>query len=52
MRQSAVPNSSAVPNALGLIRLLGPEAGLMTRNFAINVQKGRARVVQGVFERL
>jgi len=45
-RQNVPQNSSAASNALGLIRLLGPEAGLMVRNFAINVQQGRARVIQ------
>ncbi len=51
-RQSAPQNGATVSNTLGLIRLLGPEAGLMARNFAINTQQGRVRVVQGVFERL
>ena len=51
-RQNVLQTSSVAANALGLIRLLGPDAGLMTRNFAINVQQGRVRAVQGVFERL
>ena len=50
-RQRAQQNASPGANGLGLLRLLGPEAGMMARNFARNVQEGRMRVIQAVFER-
>ena len=39
-------------NTLGLHLLVGPDVGIMSRNFAINAQEGRIRLVQGVFERI
>ncbi len=51
-RQRAAQNASAVTNGVGLQLLLGPDAGIMARNFARNVQEGRVRVVQAVFERI
>jgi len=39
------------PPALGLHLLLGPDAGSMVRNLALNLQEQRIVVVQGVFER-
>ena len=50
-RQQAQQNPSPGANGLGLLRLLGPNAGVMARNFARNVLEGRLRVVQAVFER-
>ncbi|WP_425146032.1 class I SAM-dependent methyltransferase [Deinococcus sp.] len=47
-QQSAAPN----PGTLNLSLLLGPDAASMGRNFALNVQQGRIRVIQGVFKRL
>jgi SAM-dependent methyltransferase len=51
-RQRAQQNAGAGANGLGLHLLLGPDAGAMARNFALNAQEGRIRVVQGVFESL
>lgn len=51
-RQRAAQSSSASANGLSLNLLLGPNAGIMTRNFAQNAQEGRIHIVQAVFERI
>ena len=51
-RQTAQSNLNSVVDGLGLLRLLGPDAGVMTRNFAINAKEGHVRVVQSIFERV
>lgn len=39
------------PPALGLHLLLGPDAGIMIRNLALNLQEHRIVVAQGIFDR-
>ena len=51
-RLKAQQNVSPGTNTLGLHLLVGPDVGIMSRNFARNAQEGRIRLVQGVFERI
>lgn len=50
LRAPQIP--AAAPNSLGLQLLLGADLGAMMRNHVLNLQEGRVRVVEGVFERL
>ena len=47
--QQNVPPSTST---LGLHLLVGPDVGIMSRNFALNAQEGRIHLIQGVFERI
>jgi len=51
-RQRASQRSGVSANGLSLNLLLGPDAAIMTHNFARNAQEGRIHVVQAVFERI
>jgi SAM-dependent methyltransferase len=51
-RLRAPQNQVAAPHSLGLQLLLGADLGTMMRNLVLNLQEGRVRVVEGVFERL
>ncbi len=50
--QRAPQNANLAVNGLGLNLLLGPEAGIMARNLALNAQEGRVRVIQALYERI
>lgn len=45
-------NTATGANGLGLHLLVGPNIGVMSRNFVLNTQGGRIHVIQGVFERM
>jgi len=51
-RQQAQQRASAAPNAAGISLLRGPDSGAIMRNMARNLQEGRTRIVEGVFERI
>ena len=51
-RQWAAQSAGAATSSLGLNLLLGSDAAVMGRNFFLNAQEGKIRVIQGVFERL
>lgn len=50
-RLATAPAPGTPPPALGLHLLLGPDAGSMIRNLALNLQEHRIVVAQGIFER-
>ena len=50
-RLATAPAPGTPPPALGLHLLLGPDAGIMLRNLALNLQEQRIIVAQGVFDR-
>jgi hypothetical protein len=50
-RLITAPTRGTPPPVLGLHLLLGPDAGIMIRNLALNLQEHRIVVAQGVFER-
>jgi sarcosine/dimethylglycine N-methyltransferase len=45
-------NTATGANGLGLHLLIGPNVGVMSRNFMLNTQEGRIHVIQGVFDRM
>ncbi len=51
-RQRAQQSTGAAPNPLGLHLLLGADFSTMIRNHVLNLQEGRIRIVEGVFERI
>ncbi len=51
-RQRAQQNTGVASNALGLHLLLGTDVSAMVRNHILNIQEGRIRIVEGVFERV
>ena len=51
-RQRGHSNSGATANRLGLQLLLGSNFGDMVRNQVLNLQEGRIRIIEGVFERI
>ena len=50
-RFASAPAPGTPPPALGLHLLLGPDAGIMIRNLALNLQEHRIVVAQGIFDR-
>ena len=51
-RQRAQQSTGTASNALGLHLLLGADVSTMVRNHILNLQEGRIRIVEGVFERV
>lgn len=51
-RQRGPQSTGAASNALGLHLLLGADISAMVRNHVLNLQEGRIRIVEGVFERV
>lgn len=50
--QCAPQSANPAANGLGLNLLLGPDAGVMVRNLALNAQEDRIGVIQALYERV